>query len=535
MHRHSIMPTGTTCSHVNKLFTPAGGGHPRCPFTFQELVHGSSDSTFEFCHWVPKHLQNKVPGVHLELDDNAGNFFPTVKIIEQNIELYQRIPNVSLRFKSEHNDAYDAYIVEVNPSLPHDHLLRQSTGANDDSSEVLVLFPKVSRPFVELHFRTFCTHHSISKCLQPCYTIQNDYPLFEVMQAEVLFSLIMLNSPFTKDARQAARKPDCSSTFKAPTLETVCSTYPERQLTKGQASKLVGQTIKLSSDLYPKWGTSRHFMEAYIARHSPQSRMFDIVFPADEADEEELDRFKRQYKGHPKGFNILVHTQSEAAIIKYGDPLLVQSLGKQFAGRTSTSTGGHMKRRKTETVSVVESTQPQAQVSNGCSSMKGLTTSSEIALPAGVREDRRIRVYWSSGWLEGIVESIDEKHVNILYDDGEYDRDERNDQEKASATQREAMADHDQRPANIAHSHARSEFNRIKFALIAQVVVQQEGYQMAGRFWTCMKCHLSHQEEEDYQNICCSKCKSLYREVGSAQPLGSKRPSRKQASTRTSR
>ena len=176
------MPKKTTCSQVNKLFTPPGCTHPRCPITNQQLTHGSSDSTFEYCHWVPKHLQNKVPGVNLELDDNAGNFFPTVKLIEQNVELYQRTPNLSLRFKFGHNDEYDTYIVVVSRQIPHDHLLRQSIGARDDSSEVLVLFPKVSRPFIELHFRVFCTHHSFSP--RPCFTLQSSYPKFEELQAE---------------------------------------------------------------------------------------------------------------------------------------------------------------------------------------------------------------------------------------------------------------------------------------------------------------------------------------------------------------
>lgn len=519
------MPTSRTCSHVDNLFTPHGCVHPHCPLTIQELLHGSSDSTFEYCHWVPKHLQNKVPGVHLELDDNAGNFFPTVKLIAQNIELYQRIPNLSLRFKSGHNTEYDTYIVEVNPSLPHNHLLRQSTGAKGDGSDVLVVFPKVSRPFVELHFRVFCTHHGLSP--RPWFTIQNDYPEFEELQVQVLFMLIMLDSPFTKVARQATRKPTCHSSFDAPKLD-LCSAYPERRLTTAQASKLVGQTIQLSSDLYPNWGAPRHSMEAYIAKHNLQSRTFDIVFPADETDNIEFDRFKRNYRGNGSSFDILVHTQSEAAIIKYGDPLFVQSLEKQFAGQ-SKACGSSAKRKKK---TVAGSTKPLAnngpssstepQRSNGSSSMEVQSTSSVIALPAGVREGRRIRVYWTTRWFEGTIKSIDDVNVEVLYD--KHERGAKQDtQEQAGITEGQA-----QKPE---HVHARTEFARLKYALIAAEVAEQEGHETGEGLWMCVNCQLLHRAEADCQQLCCAKCKRLYREVGSARSSDGKRPSRKAATT----
>ena len=147
-----IMPSARTCSHVDKLFTRDGCRHPHCPLTIQELLHGSSDSTFEYCHWVPKHLQNKVPGLHLELDDNAGNFFPTVKLIEQNIELYHRIPNLSLRFKSRHNAEYDTYIVEVNPILPYSSCSSCSTARLQGMRGRLSENPLATHPLTHLNW-----------------------------------------------------------------------------------------------------------------------------------------------------------------------------------------------------------------------------------------------------------------------------------------------------------------------------------------------------------------------------------------------
>lgn len=506
------MPSSATCSRVDKLFTPPGSSHPCCPFTSQELVHGSSDSTFEQCHWVPKHLDNKVRGVHLELDDNAGNIFPTVKIIEQNVELYQHIPNLSLRFKTNHNDAYDTYIVEVNPSIAHDHLLRISTHVKDDSSEVLVLFPKVSRPFIELHFRVFCTHHSLTP--NPCYTIQNGYPRFEELQAQVLFGLIMLDSPFTRDAKQATRKSGCNSTFDAPELKNLCATYPERQLTKGQAAKLVGQTVNLSSDLFPKCRTPRHFMEAYIAKHNLTSRSFDMVFPAEADDANELHRFKREYRGNARCFGIVVYTFIEAAIIKYGDPLFVQTLETQFAGAVSKRQKKETLARSTQTqVSKVSSSSTQLQVTNGRS--RGETHSGAIALPPGIREKRRVRVYWTSEWFEGSIASIDEENVFVRYDDCDADG---NAQARASTA------------AENIQPRARAEFVKLNYTLVG-VAMGKEDFGMDEDLWMCLRCQLLHRHEENCERLCCAQCKGLYREVGAARPLGSERPSRKRAAT----
>jgi len=167
------MPGSGACKIVDRLFTKPGSTAPQCPLTLQSLIHGSSDSTFEYCHWIPKHLESKLPLAGLKLDDNAANFFPTIKLIEQNVELHQRTPNLSLKFKSPHNSSYDSYLVKVSPHLPLGHCLRQSTGVAEDSSQVVVLLPKISRPFVELHFRVFCTHYSLKTC-DGFFTIAND-------------------------------------------------------------------------------------------------------------------------------------------------------------------------------------------------------------------------------------------------------------------------------------------------------------------------------------------------------------------------
>jgi hypothetical protein len=93
-------PDRATRSYVDKLYTEPGSTAPQCLFTRQPLYHGSSDSTFQYCHWIPKNLETKVSISGLQLDNNAANFFPTIKLIEQNVELHQRAPNLSLKFQS---------------------------------------------------------------------------------------------------------------------------------------------------------------------------------------------------------------------------------------------------------------------------------------------------------------------------------------------------------------------------------------------------------------------------------------------------
>ena len=110
------MPRRVTCTFVDSLYTKKGSSNPSCPFTGYEVTHGSSDSSFQYCHWLPKHLENKLP-TKLTLDDNAANFFPTISLVEQNIELYQRAPNMSLRFNAVLSETYDEYILELNPNI----------------------------------------------------------------------------------------------------------------------------------------------------------------------------------------------------------------------------------------------------------------------------------------------------------------------------------------------------------------------------------------------------------------------------------
>jgi hypothetical protein len=137
------MPGRSTCTFVDKLYTKKGSSNPRCPFTGYEVTHGSSDSSFQYCHWLPKHLENKLP-TGLTLDDNAANFFPTISLVEQNTELYQRAPNMSLRFITALSDNYDEYILELNPNITLSHPLRTATGATGDR-EVVVALPKIGR------------------------------------------------------------------------------------------------------------------------------------------------------------------------------------------------------------------------------------------------------------------------------------------------------------------------------------------------------------------------------------------------------
>ena len=135
-------------------------------------------------------------------------------------------------------------------------------------------------------------------------------------------------------------------------------------------------------------------------------------------------------------------------------------------------------------------------------------------------------MYWTTRWFEGTIKSIDNVNVEVLYD--KYGRGAKRDtQEQAGTTEGEDITEGQaQKPENL-QAHARTEFARLKYALIAEVAE----HEMGEGLWICVRCQLLHREEGDCQQLCCAKCKRLYREVGSAWPSDSKRPSRKAAQT----
>lgn len=59
---------------------------------------------------------------------------------------------MSLRFNAVLSETYDEYILELNPNIMLSHPLRTATGATGDR-KVVVAIPKMSRPFVTMHYR----------------------------------------------------------------------------------------------------------------------------------------------------------------------------------------------------------------------------------------------------------------------------------------------------------------------------------------------------------------------------------------------
>ena len=471
------MPGRSTCTFVDKLYTKKGSSNPCCPFTGYEVTHGSSDSSFQYCHWLPKHLENKLP-TGLTLDDNAANFFPTISLVEQNTELYQRAPNMSLRFITALSDKYDEYILELNPNITLSHPLRTATGATGDR-EVVVAIPKMSRPFVTMHHRVFWAH--LSNTPKPgvsCHLIANCQPAFEKLQAETLFCHIMMNSPFATRAKKGIMQQKCDSTFQAPKLDSPCergNQYPEMQLPKEQAKQLVGKTIRISSEMFPDWDIAKHLVNAFVSGHDSKARAFELVFP-DEYDSQEFDRFKKEYTGNAAAFNLNVYKgQSEASIIKFGESNFVRSLEKTF--RRPVRRESKVKKSSSVPTKTRRSSATLTQVP------------AQVVLPPAVCSGARVRVYSANQWLEGTIVHADGLSATVRYD----------------------------RDGVDGQSEEHAGFGKFKYMLVAKPAEGQEpGEAIAGH--TCSRCHLLHLHvDAPSDRVCCSQCKSSFHEVGSGQ------------------
>ena len=174
---------------VAARYTRADEKHPRCPMTLQVLQHGSKSSSYHNCHILPKCLEKTVC---VGLSNNANNIFPTIDLIHKNMELYQKIPNVTVKFDRAFNEHFDKYTIVFSPKLLLLDDLRVCIGATDPQPRC-ALFAKGSRPFLELHHRAFTEHH---KPIVPTMAVSD----FHVSQQ--LFSQIMLQ---TSSAKSAAR------------------------------------------------------------------------------------------------------------------------------------------------------------------------------------------------------------------------------------------------------------------------------------------------------------------------------------------
>jgi hypothetical protein len=217
---------------------------------------------------------------------NAGNFFPTTSIVAKNVELHNKVPNLSFKFHSAYDSTYDHYLLKICPDLPLDHRLQFETRVTEPNSQIIVQMPKISRPYLDLHFRVFCTHHGLT-------VMPSVFPaMLDKLVAESLFCHIMLTSPFVKDAKAQLTKVTSLSAFKAPTLEGTRSTYPERQLTVKQAKDLVKKHIRVSSQMLPKWDVPVHYMDVYVVAYNSKKRTFEFAFPNDSDKSSDFERFQ---------------------------------------------------------------------------------------------------------------------------------------------------------------------------------------------------------------------------------------------------
>ena len=177
---------------VKARYTRSDEKHPRCPLSFQVLRHGSKSSTFHFIHIIPKTFGETIC-VHLS--DNPDNIFPSTELVHKNMELYQSIPNMTVKFERRFNDHFDEYGIVFSPELPLFHELRASIGAVDGQPR-RVLFVTGSRPFLDLHHRVFQEHH---KSAVPAMS------RFDELVSQQLFSQIVLHSPTMKDNRNRVK------------------------------------------------------------------------------------------------------------------------------------------------------------------------------------------------------------------------------------------------------------------------------------------------------------------------------------------
>ena len=90
---------------------------------------------------------------------------------------------------------------------------------------------------------------------------------FDQVQADLMFGLTMMASPFVKDMKKKALK---HSKFAQPAHIQVNS-YPEQYLAPADARELVGTTIKVSSELFPNWKVDPHMCNTFVVSHNAGS------------------------------------------------------------------------------------------------------------------------------------------------------------------------------------------------------------------------------------------------------------------------
>ena len=437
------MPSCSTLALVEGLFTSKGDSDPHCPFSRNTLTHGSSENKFHFSHWVTKCLQSHLSMI--QLDDNASNIVPTLDIIHTNLELHHRCPNLSLKFYRSVNTEYDEYIIVLNSALRMTHALRCALGNNKTA-----VIPVGSRPFVEVHYRVFCAHHSIP-CITSHISVAQNLSWFDQVQADLMFGLSMMASPFVKDMKKKALK---DSKFAQPDHIQV-NGYPEQYLAPADARKLVGTTIKVSSELFPNWKVDPHMCNTFVVRHNAGKHSFELMFP-DEYAPSEVELFRQQGRrirgGQP---NIKIYSGiKEATLLKFMNPAEALTLEKCYKAE----------RRRARSTS--SDNAPRKSAKQELSGSSGTVGQTWPQFPPG----RQISVLFSTRWVEGVIAESDGSVITVVYDDGE------------------------ERAHNAAELTA--------YKLLAEPTGAPTGALM------CVQCRTwHHQIDGPKDKICCSKCK----------------------------
>jgi len=285
--------------------------HPRCPLTLQVLQHGSKTSTFHFCHILPKCFENTTC---VTLSNNANNIFPSTELTHKNMELYQNIPNMTVRFERRFNDHFDEYTIVFNPELSLFHELRASIGAVDAQPR-RVLFATGSRPFFELHHRAFQEHHQ---------SVVPAMSRFDELVSQQLFSQVMLHSPTMKDNKKRVKsRKKTSSDFQVAVRDDAC-VFPQTGMSPEAAKRLVDTIFQMSSKFFENWKVPERTMPAWIIHHSNR-RTFKIGFRPGCDPLIDAEEFKQGFYDDPTHE---IWKVSEASLLEYGVPGQVKQIRK---------------------------------------------------------------------------------------------------------------------------------------------------------------------------------------------------------------
>jgi len=298
---------------VTDRYTRSDELHPRCPLSLQVLRHGSKTSTFHYCHIVPKCLEETL---RVRLSNNANNIFPSTELIHKNMELYQQVPSLTVKFERQFNDQFDQYTLVFSRELPFFNELRVFIGATDAQPR-RVLLATGSRPFFDLHYRAYQEHH------QPVVpTISR----FDELVSQQLYSQIMLHSPTMKENHKLLKlKKQTSSCFQIAVREDNCNNFPQMGVSRGDAMRLVDTIFQMSSTFFENWQVAERMMPAWIIQHHSRSRTFEIGFRPECDLVVDAEEFKRGFSDDPAHEIWLV---SEASLLEYGMPGQVKQIIK---------------------------------------------------------------------------------------------------------------------------------------------------------------------------------------------------------------